>query len=118
MPAPAFTSFVDCATCLRPAIFVTLGAAGRGSHHRDAGAATPMREAAAHDADDSWLRFRRACHARIREYLTRVHDGVPPEKAYWATYDALGRRGKVHSEEEDPATFRGGFYRAVVKMFD
>jgi hypothetical protein len=24
----------------------------------------------------------------------------------------------VHSEEEDPATFRGGFYRGMIKMFD
>lgn len=77
-----------------------------------------MRQAAAHDVDDSWHRFRVASHARIRAFLTRVHDGEAPQKAYWATYDKIERRGKIHSEEEDPATFRGGFYRAVVKMFD
>lgn len=84
-----------------------------------AGAATPMRAAAAHDVDDSWHRLRAACHARARDYIARVvQKGEPSEKAYWAAYDPLGRRGKVHSDEEDPATFRGGFYRAMVKMFD
>lgn len=83
-----------------------------------AGAATPMRGAVQHDVDDTLHRFRAECHKRIATYLTRVHEGVEPAKAYAKTYDAMQRRGKVHSDEEDPATFRGGFYRAVVKLFD
>jgi hypothetical protein len=77
-----------------------------------------MRAAVAHDVDASWLVFRADCHRRIREYVTRVHEGAAPKAAYAATYDAMTRRGRVASEEEDTSTFRGGFYRAVVKMFD
>lgn len=83
-----------------------------------AGAATPQRGPVQHDVDDTWHRFRALCHQRLRDYLTRVHEGVAPADAYAQTYDAWARRGKVHSEEEDPATFRGGFYRAMVKLFD
>lgn len=83
-----------------------------------AGAATPQREAVRHDVDASWHRFRAACHARARAFVTRVHEGEAPEAAYWAAYARVGRRGRVASEEEDPSTFRGGFYRAFVKMID
>lgn len=77
-----------------------------------------MRAAATHDVDDTWHRFRAECHGRSRAYITAVHEGAAPADAYGAAYDALTRRGKVHSEEEDPATFRGGFYRAMIKLFD
>lgn len=83
-----------------------------------AGAATPMRGPVTHDVDETWHRFRKECHGRLRDYLTLVHQGAAPPDAYWEAYDPLTRRGKVHSEEEDPATFRGGFYRAMVKLFD
>ena len=83
-----------------------------------AGAATPQRGPVTHDVDATIHRFRTRCHERLRDYATRVHDGAAPPAAYEATYDAMGRRGRVTSEEEDPATFRGGFYRAMVKMFD
>lgn len=83
-----------------------------------AGAATAMRAPVTHDIDDTIHAFRTACHARLRDYLTRVHAGEPAPQAYARAYDPMVRRGKVHSEEEDPATFRGGFYRAMVKMFD
>lgn len=82
-----------------------------------AGAATPMRAPTVHDVDDSIHAFRRACHARIADYLTRVHKGEVPAKAYAAIYP-LAPRGRDRSEEEDTSTFRGGFYRAMVKMFD
>ena len=83
-----------------------------------AGAATPMRAAAQHDVDDTIHAFRAECHRRARAFIAKVHAGEPAERAYWSAYDPLERRGKVHSEEEDPATFRGGFYRAMVKLFD
>lgn len=83
-----------------------------------AGAATPMRGAVAHDVDDTIHRFRQACHARLRDFLTRVHDGEAPPAAFAAAYDPLTGRGRVASEEEDPATFRGGLYAGLVKMFD
>jgi hypothetical protein len=37
---------------------------------------------------------------------------------YWAAFDKPERRGPKTSEEEDPATFRGAFYLAMVKLFD
>jgi hypothetical protein len=83
-----------------------------------AGGATPVRTAVTHDVDDTIHALRTACHGRLRDYITRVHKGEDVERAYWSVYDALERRGKVHSEEEDPATFRGGFYRGMIKMFD
>lgn len=83
-----------------------------------AGAATPVRNAVTHDVDATIHAFRRACHARFADYLRRVHDGITPLAAYEASYDAMGRRGKVHSEEEDPTSYRGGIYRGLVKMFD
>jgi hypothetical protein len=83
-----------------------------------AGAATPQREAVQHDVDDTWHAFRLQCFARIRGYVTRVRDGEKPEQAYWAEYARVERRGRIASEEEDTTTFRGGFYRAMVKMID
>lgn len=83
-----------------------------------AGAATPMRAAVTHDVDDTIHAFRVACHAKLVDYLTRIHAGEAPAAAYAGAYDAMTRRGKVHSDEEDPATFRGGFYRSMIKMFD
>ena len=83
-----------------------------------AGAATPMRAAVQHDVDDTIHAFRLACHDRIRGYLTRVHEGEAPGTAYARAFTLPQHRGKVHSEEEDTSTFRGGFYRAMVKMFD
>ena len=83
-----------------------------------AGAATPMRGPVTHDVDDTIHAFRVACHARIRDYVTRVRAGEAPAQAYAAAYTLPQHRGKVHSEEEDTSTFRGGFYRAMVKMFD
>lgn len=83
-----------------------------------AGAATAMRGPVTHDVDDTIHAFRGLCHARLRDFLTRVHDGVEPGTAYAEAYDAMQRRGKIHSEEEDTTTFRGGFYRGMVKMFD
>lgn len=83
-----------------------------------AGAATPMRGPVTHDVDDSIHRFRSECHARIRAFLTRAHAGDTPADAYAAAFTLPQHRGKVHSEEEDVTTFRGGFYRAMVKMFD
>ncbi|HUR68048.1 MAG TPA: hypothetical protein VM370_02295 [Candidatus Thermoplasmatota archaeon] len=83
-----------------------------------AGGATPMRAAVAHEVDDTIHAFRLQCHAKARDHLTRVAAGEAPARAYAAAYDEMERRGKVHSEEEDPATFRGGFYRSMVKMFD
>ena len=83
-----------------------------------AGAATPMRAVVQHDVDDTIHAFRLACHARIRDYLTRVHEGEAPGPAYASAFTLPQHRGKVHSEEEDTSTFRGGFYRAMVKMFD
>lgn len=83
-----------------------------------AGAATPQREAVTHDVDDTIHAFRAECHRRIRDYVTRVHAGIDPARAYATTYDPMERRGRVASEEEDVTTFRGGFYRAVVKLFD
>lgn len=77
-----------------------------------------MRGPVQHDVDETLHAFRAECHRRIRDYLTRVHEGVEPAEAYAQTYDAMQRRGRVASEEEDVATFRGGFYRAVVKLFD
>lgn len=82
-----------------------------------AGAATPMRGPVVHDVDDTIHAFRRACHARIADYLTRVQKGEAPAKAYAAIYPPAPR-GRDRSEEEDTSTFRGGFYRAAVKMFD
>src|SRR3989442_514463 len=55
-----------------------------------AGAATPMRAAAAHDVDDTIHRFRHACHARLRDFLTRVHGGAAPGAAYAGAYDPMG----------------------------
>lgn len=83
-----------------------------------AGAATPMRGPVQHDVDDTIHAFRVACHARLRDYVTRVHEGEAPAKAYAAAFTLPQHRGKVHSEEEDTSTFRGGFYRGMVKMFD
>lgn len=83
-----------------------------------AGAATPMRGPVQHDVDDTIHRFRQHCHTRLRDYLGRVHAGEAPAAAYDAAYDAMTRRGKVHSEEEDTSTFRGGFYRGMIKLFD
>lgn len=83
-----------------------------------AGAATPMRGPVQHDVDDTLHAFRAECHRRIRTYLTLVREGAEPAKAYAQAYDAMQRRGRVASEEEDVSTFRGGFYRAVVKLFD
>ncbi|MFA5860968.1 MAG: hypothetical protein WDA16_04675 [Candidatus Thermoplasmatota archaeon] len=83
-----------------------------------AGAATPMRGPIAHDVDDTIHAFRHTCHGRLRDYLTRVHEGEAPPKAFAASYDPLTGRGRVASEEEDPATFRGGLYAGLVKMFD
>lgn len=83
-----------------------------------AGAATPMRVAVTHDVDDTIHAFRTMCHGKLRDYLQRIHAGEAPAAAYDAAYDAMTRRGKVHSDEEDPSTFRGGFYRAAIKMFD
>ena len=83
-----------------------------------AGAATPMRGPVQHDVDDTLHAFRAECHRRIRQYLALAHEGVAPAEAYARTYDAMQRRGRVASEEEDTSTFRGGFYRAVVKLFD
>lgn len=83
-----------------------------------AGAATPMRGPVQHDVDASWHRLRSRAHERARAFIERVHAGEPSAKAYWAAFAPLPHRGKVVSEEEDPATFRGGFYRAMVKMFD
>lgn len=83
-----------------------------------AGAATPQRGPVTHDVDETIHRFRSHCHARIREYVTRVHEGESPADAYDAAYDEMTRRGKTHSEEEDTSTFRGGFYRGMIKMFD
>lgn len=82
-----------------------------------AGAATPMRGPVLHDVDDTIHLFRQACHARIRDYVARVHAGEAPAKAYAAVYPPAPR-GRDRSEEEDTSTFRGGFYRAMVKMFD
>lgn len=82
-----------------------------------AGTATPMRGPTTHDVDDTIHRFRARCHERIRDYLLRVHAGEAPAKAYAAVYPPAPR-GRDRSEEEDTATFRGGFYRAMVKMFD
>lgn len=82
-----------------------------------AGAATPMRGPVLHDVDDTIHAFRATCHARIADYLTRVQGGEAPGKAYAAVYPPAPR-GRDRSEEEDTATFRGGFYRAMVKMFD
>ena len=82
-----------------------------------AGAATPMRGPVLHDVDDTIHAFRAACHARIAAYLTRVHRGEAPATAYAAIYPPAPR-GRDRSEEEDTSTFRGGFYRAMVKMFD
>lgn len=83
-----------------------------------AGAATPMRGPIQHDVDDTIHAFRGHCHARLREFLEAVHEGSSPAAAYAQAYDAEPRRGKVHSEDEDITTFRGGFYRGMVKMFD
>lgn len=83
-----------------------------------AGAATPMRGPVQHDVDDTIHAFRLACHGRIRSFVTRAHAGEPPAKAYASAFTLPQHRGKVHSEEEDTTTFRGGFYRAMVKMFD
>lgn len=83
-----------------------------------AGAATPMRGPVTHDVDDTIHRFRAECHARLRRYLELVHEGAAPSDAYAKTYDAWPRRGRHTSDEEDPASFRGGFYRAMVKLFD
>ena len=83
-----------------------------------AGAATPMRGPVTHDVDDTIHRFRGECHARLRGYLTLVHEGAAPSDAYAKTYDPWPRRGRHTSDEEDPASFRGGFYRAMVKLFD
>jgi hypothetical protein len=77
-----------------------------------------MRAAVTHDVDDTIHRFRTLCHAKLVDYLTRVQAGEAPAAAYASAYDAMTRRGKVHSDEEDPATFRGGFYRGMIKMFD
>lgn len=83
-----------------------------------AGAATPMRGPVTHDVDDTIHAFRVACRVRIRSYIARVHAGAAPGQAYAAAFTLPQHRGKVHSEEEDTSTFRGGFYRAMVKMFD
>ena len=82
-----------------------------------AGAATPMRPAMAHDVDDSIHAFRKACHARIADQLTRIQKGQKPSEVYAEIYPPAPR-GRDRSEEEDTATFRGGFYRSMVKMFD
>lgn len=83
-----------------------------------AGAATPMRGPVTHDVDDTIHAFRTACHARIRRFIASAREGVEPTKAYASAFTLPQHRGKVHSEEEETSTFRGGFYRAMVKMFD
>ena len=82
-----------------------------------AGAATPARGPAAHDVDASWRVLRLECHRRFRRMLEAAR-GQPWEEAhYWAAYDRPERNAK-RSDEEDPSTFRGAFYRSMVKLFD
>lgn len=83
-----------------------------------AGAATPQRGAITHDIDDTLHAYRAECHARAKKYLTLVHEGRSSADAYASAYDKPAHRGKVVSEEEDPATFRGGFYWSMIKLFD
>ena len=76
-----------------------------------------MRTRGAHDVDDTIHALRRACHARLADFLTRVHGGAAARDAYAQVYPTP-TRALVRSEEEDTDTFRGAFYRGMVKMFD
>lgn len=78
----------------------------------------PAKGPVRHDVDDSWHALRAECHARVRRFLVRAREGSWSEEAYYETYDRPPRREKQRSEEEDPSTFRGAFYLAMVKLFD
>lgn len=82
-----------------------------------AGAATPARGPTAHDVDETWRALRLECHRRFRVMLEAARGKPWDEAFYWRAYDRPERKAKI-SDEEDPTTFRGAFYRSMVKLFD
>lgn len=78
----------------------------------------PAKGPVRHDVDDSWHALRLECQSRARRLILRAREGGWSEAAYYEVYDRPTRRERQRSEEEDPSTFRGAFYLAMVKLFD
>gem|GEM_PF-7088143 len=78
----------------------------------------PARGPAAHDPDATWRALRLACHERFRRMMAGARGKPWSAALYWAAYDKPARVAPRTSDEEDPATFRGAFYLAMVKLFD
>jgi len=78
----------------------------------------PARGPAQHDPDATWSALRLECHARFRRLMVGARGKAWSAELYWAAYDKPARVAPRHSEEEDPSTFRGAFYLAMVKLFD
>lgn len=80
--------------------------------------AVPAKGPTRHDVDDTWRALRLECHRRFRLLVEKGRSGPWDAATYWSLYDKPDRRGPIHSEEEDPSTYRGAFYLAMVKLFD
>lgn len=78
----------------------------------------PAKGPVKHDVDESWHALRLECQGRVRRMIERARTGPWSQEAYYSVYDRPPRREKQRSEEEDPSTFRGAFYLAMVKLFD
>ena len=78
----------------------------------------PAKGPSKHDPDATWHALRLECHARFRGMMKGAKGKPWSAELYWAAYDKPGRVAPRHSEEEDPSTFRGAYYLAMVKLFD
>lgn len=81
-------------------------------------AAAPAKAPAKHDVDETWRALRLESHRRFRALVAKARGAPWNADLYWSVYDKPDRRGPKHSEEEDPSTYRGAFYLAMVKLFD
>lgn len=80
--------------------------------------AAPAKAPARHDVDETWRALRLECHRRFRSMMEGARGKAWTAEHYWQAYDKPDRRGPKPSEEEDPSTFRGAYYLAMVKLFD